>query len=246
MCLDQRPLRGYPGRSSQVIAVRAVASCLVAVLAAALGPAGCRGDATGDRGRTSGSPGDPAVAGVAVIHAADAEAPDPPLWRLAKSLSVGALEGDLAFGRIADVAPRADGGMWVLDAQNRTVYGVDESGEIVMQVGGSGEGPGELGNPTGVFELQDGRIAVTESYPPALHWYDSQGTYLETVYTSRGESGDGNGSPPPLGQWSVMPDGEAFVHLWSIPMPGAGPDVRHSLLRIPAAGDGTQSKRKLP
>lgn len=239
MCLDHRPLRGDPGQSSQVIAVRAVASWLVAVLAAALGLAGCRGDATGDRGRTSGSPGDPAVADVAVIHAAGAESPDPPLWRLAESLSVGALEGDLAFGRVADVAPRADGGMWVLDAQNRTAYGVDEAGRLVIRIGGEGEGPGELGNPTGVFEAEDGRIALAESYPPALHWFDPQGSYLETVYTSSIPGGKGSGSPPPLGQWSVMPDGEAFVHLWSIPMPGAGPDVRHSLLRIPAAGDGT-------
>ena len=238
MSLDHRPLRVRSGRSPQVILSRVVYNCVVALLTAAVGAAGCRGDATEDPGRTSGSPGDSGGAGAVVILAAEAEDPDPPIWRLADSLSVGALEGDLAFGRIADVAPRAAGGMWVLDAQNRTAYGVDESGGLVTSIGGAGEGPGELGNPTGVFEADDGRIAVTESYPPALHWFDSKGSYLETVYTSSAPGGVGGGSPPPLGTWMVMPDGDAFVHLWSIPMPGAGPEVRHSLLRIPAADDG--------
>lgn len=235
MSFDHRWLRVRPGRPSQANYSRAVVGCLAAVLTAAVGAAGCRGGAVEDARRTTDSPGDPAVAGVVVVHAQDATAPDPPLWHLADSLSVGALEGDLAFGRIADVAPRTGGGMWVLDAQNRRAYGVDESGRLVVQISGPGAGPGELGNPTGVFEADDGRIAVTESYPPALHWFDSQGSFQETNYASGTRTGKVNGSPPPLGQWKVLPNGEAFVHLWSFPMPGTGSNVLHSLVGTPAA-----------
>ena len=239
MSFDHRPCRVRPGRTLQAIVSHFFCGCVVAVLTAAAGAAGCRGGSSDDPLRTSEMPGDQDAAGVVVIQAADAAGPNPPLWRLADSLSVGALEGDLAFGRIADVAPRAGGGLWVLDAQNQTVYGVDESGGLVFRIGGPGEGPGELGNPTGVFEVDDGRIAVTESYPPALHWFDALGSHLETVYTANPLSGEGSGSPPPLGEWKVMPDGESFVHLWSIPLPGGGQRVLHSLVRTSAEAGGS-------
>lgn len=239
MSFDHRPLRVRPGRTSQAILSRLVSGCLAAVLMAVAGATGCQGGSSDDPLQTSEMPGDLEPAGVFVIQAADAAWPNPPLWRLADPMRVGALEGELAFGRIADVAPRAGGGMWILDSQSRTAYGVDESGAFVVPIGGPGDGPGELGNPTGVFELDDGRIVVTESYPPALHRFDSLGSYLETAYASNPRSGQASGSPPPLGQWRVMPDGESFVHLWSIPMPGGGPHVIHSLVRTSAEAGGS-------
>lgn len=238
MSFEDRPLRARPGGQLRTNSSGFLRGWLIAGMAVVAGTAGCRGGGD-ESGLATEAPGDPAAPEVVVIQAAEAAGPEPPLWRTADSLRVGALEGDLAFGRIADVAPRADGGMWVLDAQNRTAYGIDESGRLVIQFGGEGEGPGELGNPTGVFEAEDGRIAVTESYPPAVHWFDSQGSYLETLYTSSIAGGKGSGAPPPLGQWTVMPDGEAFVHLWSIPMPGGGPHVLHSLVRTSSGARGS-------
>jgi hypothetical protein len=149
MSFDQHPLRVRPGRTSQCLRSRFFSGCLAVVMSAAAA-AGC-GDIqrTGSSGSDAGSPGSDS-AGDSVVRnpAFDPEAPA--AWRVGDELRVGSVDGELAFGRVSDVAPRSAGGMWVLDGQSRTVSGFDESGSLVLTFGRRGEGPGELRNPSRV------------------------------------------------------------------------------------------------
>ena len=97
-------------------------------------------------------------------------------------------------------------------------------------LGGEGDGPGEFRTPTGVFETSDGDLAVSESYPPRVHWFDPSGTYVGSVSVD-GPAEAAARSAPTLGQWSVLPDRTALVHVWSFPMPGDASGETHTLIR---------------
>jgi hypothetical protein len=151
-------------------------------------------------------------------------------------LRVGSVDGELAFGRVSDVAPRSAGGMWVLDGQSRTVSGFDESGSLVLTFGRRGEGPGELRNPSRVLETTSGRIAIREAFPPVLHWFEADGSFRETVRVEASRNEEGTRSLPVLAEWWVGPDGTPFADVFAVPMPGAEPRVQHSIIRVVGRG----------
>jgi hypothetical protein len=153
-------------------------------------------------------------------------------WTVGSKLRVGAVDGEAAFGRIADVAPRASGGLWVVDAQSRWISGFGEDGSRVVHFGGEGDGPGELRTPSTLFEIDDGTVVVGSAFPPALHRFDADGRYLGSSRLT--ESRDANGQPLParFADWQVAPDGEALGDLFAVPGPGQGPLVAHALIRF--------------
>jgi len=198
--------------------------------------AGC-GDIqrTGSPGSDAGSP-DSDSAGDSVVRnpAFDPEAPA--AWRVGDELRVGSVDGELAFGRVSDVAPRSAGGMWVLDGLSRKAFGFDESGSLVLAFGRRGEGPGELRNPSRVLETTDGRIAITEAFPPVLHRFEVDGSFRETVRVEASRNEEGTRSLPVLAEWWVGPDGTPFADVFAVPMPGGEPRVRHSIIRVVGEG----------
>lgn len=226
------PVRAPAGRPPfrDRTARRACAALLAASLA-------CGGDEPANRAEPAGS-GAASVrdsAGVTLRVETDAAWRPGAEWRLERDLVVGAIDGRLAFGRIADVAPRSAGGLWVLDAQAARVRGFDGAGRQTLELGGRGEGPGELRSPSGVVETADGRIAVLESYPPRVSWFAPAGDWLGA--TGVEPLRDGNGSRiASFAKWAVAPDGTLFAEVFAVPVPGAGPEARHALLRIPGPG----------
>jgi len=126
--------------------------------------------------------------------------------------------------------------MWVLDGQSRTVSGFDESGSLVLTFGRRGEGPGELRNPSRILETTDGQIAITEAFPPVLHWFEADGSFRETVRVEASRNEEGTRSLPVLAEWWVGPDGTPFADVFAVPMPGGEPRVRHSIIRVVGKG----------
>ena len=150
-------------------------------------------------------------------------------WSIGTALRVGDADGAAAFGRVADVAPRAAGGMWVLDGQSRLVSGFDEAGELVVRFGGEGDGPGELRNARSVFETGAGRVAVAGPFPPMLHWFEADGAYVQSLHVKESLDASGNPLPPRFASWSVTRSGRVFVDLFALPSLGGGERVRHDV-----------------
>jgi len=157
-------------------------------------------------------------------------------------LRVGELDGERAFGRVARVAPRSGSGLWVLDAQRRRVFGFDGRGRLEVEFGREGRGPGELANPGDLVELADGRIAVAESYPPRLHWFDGEGLPLGTLRPEAGWLRDAGGGGPVFANWRTTRDGVVLLELFGM-LGEEGDDlVRHVVVRLRDGGtDGASA-----
>ena len=151
-------------------------------------------------------------------------------WRAQEQLRVGAADGEAAFGRVADVAPRAAGGLWVLDAQSNVVSGFTEDGSVAVRFGGEGDGPGELRTPSKVFEVPGGTILVGSAFPPALHRFDSDGNFLGSSRLTESRDREGNPLPARFAEWQSGPAGRAVANLFAVPGPGQGSRTAHVLV----------------
>jgi hypothetical protein len=163
-------------------------------------------------------------------------------WAVGPALRVGGAEGEAVFGRVSDVAPRAEGGMWVLDGQSKRVTGFNEEGAPVVQFGGEGDGPGELRNARSVFETESGRVAVGGPFPPMLHWFGGDGEFVGALRVTESFDANGDPLPPRFARWSVTRSGRAFADLFALPSLGGGPRVRHSVTGF--EGDGLAGVRR--
>jgi hypothetical protein len=150
-------------------------------------------------------------------------------WRLESVLQVGELDGPPAFGRIAAVTPRSEGGVYVLDAQSGLVSSFDESGAPVAQFGGEGDGPGEFRNPNYVTEMADGRLAVAESFPPRLHWFSADRQFERMTRLEDGAVENGTRAAAVFAIWSVTDAGEPYAQISVFPMTGAKETLNYVL-----------------
>lgn len=96
--------------------------------------------------------------------------------------SVGALSGEEweNFAGVDKVAFDASGNLHILDAAAKRIVVVDREGGFLREIGGEGEGPGELRSPSGFEILRDGRIVVYD-IPRTWELYDPRGVFLEDV-----------------------------------------------------------------
>ena len=228
-------LRACPEPTPQASILRFVGGSLVFASIAA-GAAGCDDRPPAGSSRAAAAPQDADATGIPLVQNSDRDLADYPAWRVGARMRVGSVDGELAFGRVSDVAPRSAGGMWVLDGQNRIVFGFDESGELALSFGREGDGPGEFRNPSRIVETSNGTIAVSEAFPPVLHWFDVNGSYLETVRVEASRNDDGTRSLPVLAEWCIASDGTPFADVFAVPMAGEEPRVRHSLVRLGGEG----------
>jgi len=101
---------------------------------------------------------------------------------LVEDLSIGVEQGadPYMFGSVSSVWATADR-IYVVDARVPAVRVFDHQGEHVMDVGRSGEGPGEFQLPNAVAVTPDGRILVREGRPGSrTNVYAPDGTPLDT------------------------------------------------------------------
>ena len=140
----------------------------LAVLAFPFFVAACGGDSSGSAwaGTIADSAGIPVVSNPAEGMWADGEA-----WTVVEELSIGSLEGDLAyqFGQISGVDVDADGNVYITDTQAQEIRTFSATGEYIRTIGSPGNGPGEfaagvagpfiVGNELVVPDLRNARIS---------------------------------------------------------------------------------------
>lgn len=147
--------------------------------------AGCRDDAatTGTGGAAGTEP--ESTRSVGPDHASPGLWEENPerRWSLEEELRIGLVEGppEYVFGRIRNLIPAGDGGVWVYDQQAVELRRFDEDGNHVLSVGRSGEGPGEFSGNACAHPGADGEIWVeTET---DWHRFDKSGELVGTFRT---------------------------------------------------------------
>lgn len=137
---------------------------------------------------------------------------------------IGSLDGEAweTFGDIAGVAFDAAGNLHVLDRQASAVTVVDPAGALLREVGGPGDGPGELRMPMAFTVMRDGRVVIADLGHRAYQIFGADGTFERMV-------GMGDGSVIRIGDLAPHPDGSSVVS-------GGGRSVVVSMRRGPEAG----------
>ncbi len=96
--------------------------------------------------------------------------------------SVGEYSGEdwENFTRVNKIAFDASGNLHIYDPEAMRIVVVDQEGNFLREIGGEGEGPGELSFPFGFEILRDGRIVIYD-FPRTWQLYDPQGAFLEEI-----------------------------------------------------------------
>lgn len=91
-------------------------------------------------------------------------------WRL------GADEAaDPIFGLAQDALTDSQGNTYLLDAVMSTIYVISPRGEVLRQIGGQGDGPGEFRNGNQLVFMPDGSLGVLEMMPGQVVCLDVDG-----------------------------------------------------------------------
>lgn len=104
-------------------------------------------------------------------------------WSLEPELRIGAVEGGGpdVFGRIRNLIPSDDGGVWVFDGQASELRRFDKDGNHAVSVGRQGQGPGEFSGNACAHPGANGEVWVeTETN---WHRFDPTGQLLGTFPT---------------------------------------------------------------
>ncbi|MDX1646949.1 MAG: hypothetical protein R3304_07380 [Longimicrobiales bacterium] len=119
---------------------------------------------------------------------------------------VGSLDGALweTFGEIAGTAFDAAGNLYVLDRQASQATVIDVDGHLVRQVGGPGDGPGELRMPAAFTVMPDGRVVVADMGHRAYQIFAPDGSFERMVSM-------GDGSVIRVGELQPAPDGGSVI-----------------------------------
>ena len=191
---------------------RTTAALATLALAATVGLAGCGGDA-GDEGGTAGSSAELIVErsttdGIETVRNVSGSR-----WgndaRLEEELSIGEEVGDKAylFGAITD-AWATDDYIYVVDSQVPAVRAFDHQGNYLFDVGRTGQGPGEYGQPMALAVDGDGRVIVTDIAGARMNIYDAEGNSLESWAL---------GSPTAAMGLVMADDGEMYTRMMDMP-----------------------------
>jgi len=97
----------------------------------------------------------------------------PARWTLSAELRIGE-DGDIAWSRIAHVAPAPDGGVVVAEAMPPMVYRFDARGTLLHRVGRQGAGPGEYQMIGGVGFVGD-TLWVSDARQRRIVLFDAAG-----------------------------------------------------------------------
>jgi len=93
------------------------------------------------------------------------------LWRAG-----GDDDEDVIFGVVRDIGVDDEGNVYLLDVQLNQVHVFDKDGNFVRDIGREGEGPGEFRQPSSMFIMPDGRIAVVQMMPGKIILLNPDGT----------------------------------------------------------------------
>lgn len=104
-------------------------------------------------------------------------------------LAIGVMDGppEEEFGSVGEVAVYGDSVLGVLDQQAHEARFFDLEGEFVDEMGGRGEGPGEMqGRATWTWVDGDGALTMYDDGPEEVVAYRPDGTFDDTVVPDPG------------------------------------------------------------
>jgi len=119
-----------------------------------------------------------------------ADRDDVPIDTLEIVLRIGEEIGDSTntFASIADALIDSSNRIIVLDQVQACIKVFDINGNFLMQVSRRGNGPGELINPSGLFQMPDGRLGVIAMGKNGYITYDESFNFIEELNLWRGNS----------------------------------------------------------
>ena len=85
------------------------------------------------------------------------------------------------FGQLAEVAFDAAGNLHVFDRQSQRIFVVGRDGELIRELGGPGEGPGEFSTSGAMAVFADGRVVVVDLSRRGYHIFGAGGEFERWV-----------------------------------------------------------------
>lgn len=132
------------------------------------------------------------------------DAPDRILdWAPEEVYAVGGFDAPewATFGGVDQLGFDGEGNLYILDQQTASVTVVSPEGDFLRTIGTRGEGPGEIGNASGMAVFPDGRVAISDLGKRGIVVYDARGEWLGNVAVDLAEEG------LPAGDMTVHPSG---------------------------------------
>jgi hypothetical protein len=118
--------------------------------------------------------GDPAT----VVHVRNEATPPGVLQtlRLDELWRTGGKDEDVVLGVITGALTDADGNLYLLDRQLKQVHVFSAAGKYLRSLSREGEGPGEVGDASGMLWMPDGTLGILQAFPGRIVKVDREGT----------------------------------------------------------------------
>lgn len=180
------------------------------------------------------------IVGAAAQEVIEMPAADRPLSaEFEEVYRIGSLDGGPweTFGQIAGTAFDAEGNLYVFDRQSSRITVVDGNGELLREVGGPGEGPGEFRMPLAFTAMPDGRTVVADLGHRAYQVFRPDGAFDRMVSMGGGDViRIGDLAPDASGDGVVSGGGGAGVTMRSGPDDGSDDPRTRPIERIGLTG----------
>lgn len=114
---------------------------------------------------------------------------------------IGGEDDEVFFGNVSSVRTDGAGDLYVLDSQLSEVHVYSPAGEHLRTLGGEGDGPGEMRNPSDMFLDDAGHVCVLQGFPGKVVQVAADGTPVGSVSHSL------DGTP---GQFNALISGQNY------------------------------------
>lgn len=106
----------------------------------------------------------------------------PATIKLTEEMVIGLSDNqDEALSEVGNFVVDKEGNLFVVDSKDRKVKAFDRNGRFLRLIGKPGEGPGELGMPTGVQFTKDGQLMIEDATNRRLSFFKPSGEFTRSA-----------------------------------------------------------------